>query len=47
LTNRKHVKVNIQNINVKKSSNIVCGNTVAAVKEAQNYLFNQLGGSVT
>ena len=39
--NRKHV--NIQNINVKTSSDTVSGNTVAAMKETQNYMFNQLG----
>lgn len=45
--NRKHVNVNIQNINVKTSSNTVSGTAVAALKEAHNYLFNQLGTSVT
>lgn len=45
--NRKHVNVNIQNINVKASANTVSGNAVAALKEAHNYLFNQLGTSVT
>ncbi|KES11241.1 Phage minor structural protein GP20, partial [Snodgrassella alvi SCGC AB-598-O02] len=45
--NRKHVNVHIQNINVKTSANTVSGNTVAALKEAHNYLFNQLGTSVT
>lgn len=45
--NRKHVNVNIQNINVKTSSNTVSGNTVAAMKEVQNYTFNQLGVSMT
>ena len=45
--NRKHVNVNIQNINVKTSSNTVSGTAVAALKEANNYLFNQLGTSVT
>lgn len=45
--NRKHVNVNIQNINVKTSANTVSGNAVAALKEAHNYLFNQLGTSVT
>ena len=43
--NRKHV--NIQNINVKTSSNTVSGNTVAAMKETHNYMFNQLGVSMT
>ncbi len=45
--NRKYVNVHIQNINVKTSANTVSGNTVAALKEAHNYLFNQLGTSVT
>ncbi|WP_370578035.1 glucosaminidase domain-containing protein [Snodgrassella alvi] len=45
--NRKHVNVNIQNINVKTSSNTVSGNTVAAMKETHNYMFNQLGVSMT
>lgn len=45
--NRKSVNVNIQNINVKTSSSTVSGNTVAAVKEAKNYIFNQLGTSMT
>ncbi|WP_369608219.1 hypothetical protein [Snodgrassella alvi] len=45
--NSKHVNVNIQNINVKTAANTVSGNTVAAVKEAKNYLFNQLGVSIT
>jgi len=31
----------------KISSNTVSGNTVAAIKETQNYLFNQLGVSMT
>ena len=43
--NRRYV--NIPNINVKTSSNTVSGNTVAAIKETQNYLFNQLGVSMT
>jgi len=42
-----HVNVNIQNINVKTSLNTVSGNTVAAMKEVQNYTFNQLGVSMT
>ena len=45
--NRKHVNVNIQNISVNTSSNTVSGNTVAAMKELQNYTFNQLGVSMT
>ena len=45
--NRKYVNVHIQNINVKTSANTVSGNAVAALKEAHNYLFNQLGTSVT
>lgn len=45
--NRKHVSVNIQKIEVKTSSSSVSGNTVAAVKEANNYMFNQLGTSMT
>ena len=45
--NRKHVNVNIQNMSVKTSSNTVSGNTVAAMKELQNYTFNQLGVSMT
>ena len=45
--NRKYVNVNIPNMNVKTSSNTVSGNTVAAMKETQNYMFNQLGVSMT
>lgn len=45
--NRKYVNVNIPNMNVKTSSNTVSGNTVAAMKEVQNYTFNQLGVSMT
>ena len=45
--NRKYVNVNIPNMNVKTSSNTVSGNTVAAIKETQNYMFNQLGVSMT
>lgn len=45
--NQKNVNVHIQNINVKTSANTVSGNAVAALKEAHNYLFNQLGTSVT
>ncbi|PIT64875.1 CHAP domain-containing protein [Snodgrassella alvi] len=45
--NRKYVNVNIPNMNVKTSSNTVSGNTVAAMKETHNYLFNQLGVSMT
>ena len=45
--NRRYVNVNIPNMNVKTSSNTVSGNTVAAMKETQNYLFNQLGVSMT
>ena len=45
--NRRYVNVNIPNMNVKTSSNTVSGNTVAAIKETQNYLFNQLGVSMT
>ena len=45
--NRKHVNVNIQNINVKTSSNTVSGTVVAAMKETKNYMFNQLGVSMT
>ena len=42
-----HVNVNIPNINVNTTSNTVSGNTVAAMKEVQNYTFNQLGGLMT
>ena len=42
-----HVSVNIPNINVNTTSNTVSGNTVAAMKETQNYMFNQLGVSMT
>ena len=45
--NRRYVNVNIPNMNVKTSSNTVSGNTVAAMKETQNYMFNQLGVSMT
>ncbi|MBI0133472.1 phage tail tip lysozyme [Snodgrassella sp. W8132] len=45
--NRKYVNVNIPNMNVNTSSNTVSGNTVAAMKELQNYTFNQLGVSMT
>ena len=45
--NRKYVNVNIPNMNVNTSSNTVSGNTVAAMKETQNYMFNQLGVSMT
>ena len=45
--NRRYVNVNIPNMNVNTSSNTVSGNTVAAIKETQNYLFNQLGVSMT
>ena len=45
--NRKYVNVNIPNMNVNTSSNTVSGNTVAAIKETQNYMFNQLGVSMT
>ena len=45
--NRKYVNVNIPNINVNTTSNTVSGNTVAAMKEVQNYTFNQLGVSMT
>ena len=45
--NRKYVNVNIPNMNVKTSSNTVSGNTVAAIKETQNYMFNQLGVLMT
>ena len=45
--NQKNVNVHIQNINVKTSANTVSGNAVVALKEAHNYLFNQLGTSVT
>lgn len=45
--NRKYVNVNIPNMNVNTSSNTVSGNTVAAMKEVQNYTFNQLGVSMT
>lgn len=45
--NRRYVNVNIPNMNVKTSSNTVSGNTVAAMKEVQNYMFNQLGVSMT
>jgi len=34
-------------MNVKTLSNTVSGNTVAAMKETQNYLFNQLEVSMT
>ena len=45
--NRKYVNVNIPNMNVNTSSNTVSENTVAAMKEVQNYTFNQLGVSMT
>ena len=45
--NRRYVNVNIPNMNVNTSSNTVSGNTVAAMKETQNYMFNQLGVSMT
>ena len=45
--NRKYVNVNIPNMNIKTSSNTVSGNTVAAMKETHNYMFNQLGVSMT
>ena len=45
--NRRYVNVNIPNMNVKTSSNTVSGNTVAAMKETHNYMFNQLGVSMT
>ncbi|ORF05870.1 hypothetical protein BGI03_09125 [Snodgrassella alvi] len=45
--NRKYVNVNIPNMNVNTSSNTVSGNAVAAMKEVQNYTFNQLGVSMT
>ena len=45
--NRKYVNVNIPNMNVNTSSNTVSGNTVAAMKETHNYMFNQLGVSMT
>lgn len=45
--NRKYVSVNIPNMNVNTSSNTVSGNAVAAMKEVQNYTFNQLGVSMT
>ncbi|WP_374695043.1 phage tail tip lysozyme [Snodgrassella alvi] len=45
--NRKYVNVNIPNMNVNTSSNTVSGNAVAAMKETQNYMFNQLGVSMT
>jgi flagellum-specific peptidoglycan hydrolase FlgJ len=45
--NRKQVNVNIPKIEVKTSSSTVSGNAVAAMKELQNYTFNQLGVSMT
>jgi hypothetical protein len=45
--NRKQVNVNIPKIEVKTSSSTVSGNAVAAMKELQNYTFNQLGTSMT
>jgi hypothetical protein len=45
--NRKQVNVNIQKFEVKTSSSTVSGNAVAAMKELQNYTFNQLGTSMT
>lgn len=45
--NSKNVHVNIQNINVKTSANTVSGTAVAAMKETNNYMFNQLGVSMT
>ena len=45
--NRRYVNVNILNMNVKILSNTVSGNTVEAMKETQNYLFNLLGVSMT
>ena len=45
--NRRYVNVNIPNMNVNTSSNTVSGNTVAAMKETHNYMFNQLGVSMT
>jgi hypothetical protein len=45
--NRKQVNVYIQKIEVKTSSSTVSGNAVAAMKELQNYTFNQLGTSMT
>ena len=45
--NRKLVNVNIQNTNIKTSSNTVRVNAAAAMKETQNYMFNQLEGSMT
>ena len=45
--NRRYVNVNIPNMNVQTSSNTVSGNTVTAMKEVQNYMFNQLGVSMT
>jgi hypothetical protein len=45
--NSKQVNVNIQKFEVKTSSSTVSGTTVAAMKELQNYTFNQLGTSMT
>jgi hypothetical protein len=45
--NRKQVNVNIPKMEVKTSSSTVSGNVVAAMKELQNYTFNQLGTSMT
>jgi hypothetical protein len=45
--NRKQVNVNIHKVEVKTSSSTVSGTTVAAMKELQNYTFNQLGTSMT
>ncbi|PIT21423.1 hypothetical protein [Snodgrassella alvi] len=45
--NRKQVNVNIQKFEVKTSSSTVSGNAVAAMKELNNYTFNQLGTSMT
>jgi hypothetical protein len=45
--NSKQVNVNIHKVEVKTSSSTVSGTTVAAMKELQNYTFNQLGVSMT
>ncbi|MCO6503870.1 MAG: hypothetical protein J6568_00385 [Snodgrassella sp.] len=45
--NSKQVNVNIQKFEVKTSSSTVSGNAVAAMKELNNYTFNQLGTSMT
>lgn len=45
--NSKQVDVNIQNININTSSKTVSGNAVDAIREVKNYVFNQLGSSMT